>query len=312
VAVLLVVGIALLIGRFEGYATFLDELAAADARWLAVCFGAESASFLGYALALRAVVRTDGGPTLDGLTTAEVVFGSLAATRLLAAAGAGGLAFTYWALRRAGLSRHGSVVRVLAFNTLLYAVFGAFAFGAALAVLLRPGQGARTAVVVPWLVIVPACVAGALLLPGSRYRVAGRQAGRLRRALADAIQGAALAFHLLRRPVPLAGTLLWWAGDVACLWAGLRAFGVTLPLDALLLAYATGYAATLLPLPTGGAGGVEAAMTFALHALGVPLAPALLGVVAYRLFNFWLPTIPALLVVPDLPRLGRRLERQAS
>ena len=34
-------------------------------------------------------------------------------------------------------------------------------------------------------------------------------------------------------------------------------------------------------------------MTFALVWVGVPLAPALLGVVTYRLFNFWLPVIPA-------------------
>jgi uncharacterized membrane protein YbhN (UPF0104 family) len=49
-------------------------------------------------------------------------------------------------------------------------------------------------------------------------------------------------------------------------------------------------------------------MTLALHLVGVPLAPALLGVAAYRFFNFWLPILPALAVLP----LVRRLQRQLS
>jgi uncharacterized membrane protein YbhN (UPF0104 family) len=306
--VLTVVGIALLVGRLEGYSRFLDELRDAEPVWLAVCLGAEALSFVGYAIAFRAVVRARGGPVLDRLTTVVVVLGTVAATRLLAAAGAGGLAFTYWVLRRAGLSRHEAIVRVLALNVVLYAVFGAFAFGSALAVLVRSGPEVRLAVVVPWLVIVPACVAGAIVLPRSRVARAPAGAGRMRRGLSDAIQSVGLARELLRRPRPLAGAILWWAGDVACLWAGLRAFGETVPLDVLLLAYATGTAASFLPLPMGGVGGVEAAMTFALHALGVPLAPALLGVVAYRFFNYWLPTLPALVVIPALTRLPNRLE----
>ena len=76
-------------------------------------------------------------------------------------------------------------------------------------------------------------------------------------------------------------------------------------------AYTTAYLATLLPLPTGAEGGMEAAMTFSLHALGAPLAPALLGVIAYRFFSFWLPTIPAIAVLPTLGRIGRDLEAHA-
>jgi len=55
-------------------------------------------------------------------------------------------------------------------------------------------------------------------------------------------------------------------------------------------------------------GGVDAAMTFALHALGVPLEGALAGVIAYRFIGFWLPTIPAVWALITLPALGRTLE----
>jgi uncharacterized membrane protein YbhN (UPF0104 family) len=53
-------------------------------------------------------------------------------------------------------------------------------------------------------------------------------------------------------------------------------------------------------------------MTYALTAVGVPLAPALVAVAVYRLFAFWAPTIPALVALAALPRAGRALERVAT
>jgi uncharacterized membrane protein YbhN (UPF0104 family) len=53
-------------------------------------------------------------------------------------------------------------------------------------------------------------------------------------------------------------------------------------------------------------------MTYALTAVGIPLAPALVAVAVYRLFSFWLLTIPALAALALLPRAGRRLERAAA
>jgi uncharacterized protein (TIRG00374 family) len=111
---------------------------------------------------------------------------------------------------------------------------------------------------------------------------------------------------------PLGGSILYWVGDAACLWAALHSVGRPLPVAELALAYATGYAATVLPLPFGGVGGVEAAMTYALTAVGVPLAPALVAVAVYRLFGFWVPTVPALGALLLLPRAGRALERAAE
>ena len=46
-------------------------------------------------------------------------------------------------------------------------------------------------------------------------------------------------------------------------------------------------------------------MTFALVWVGVPIAPAALGVVVYRVFNFWLPILPALAVLPTVKELRR-------
>jgi uncharacterized membrane protein YbhN (UPF0104 family) len=117
--------------------------------------------------------------------------------------------------------------------------------------------------------------------------------------------------RLLRRPLAhpaaLLGFPLYWAGDVLTLYAALRAFGVHPHLVPLVLAYATGFVVTALPLPAGGSGGVEAGLTFALNSVGIALAPALLATLVYRAFTLWLPVGPALALLPQLRDLDRRL-----
>jgi uncharacterized membrane protein YbhN (UPF0104 family) len=87
---------------------------------------------------------------------------------------------------------------------------------------------------------------------------------------------------------------LYWAGEVFVLWVCLAAFTRTTPsVAAVVVAYATGYALTRRTLPLAGAGAVEALLPFALVWLGYGLAPAILAVFAYRIFNLWLPLGPA-------------------
>src|SRR5919108_22368 len=100
------------------------------------------------------------------------------------------------------------------------------------------------------------------------------------------------------------GAALYWTGDIACLWAALQVYnGHRLSIPALILGYATGYVLTPRSLPAGGAGVVEIALTFALHWVGLPFVPALLGVITYRVFNFWLPMVPAVAVLPTIAEL---------
>ena len=61
-----------------------------------------------------------------------------------------------------------------------------------------------------------------------------------------------------------------------------------------------------------GAWIVGGVLGYALTAVGVPLAPALVAVAVYRLFGFWVPTVPALGALAFLPRAGRALERAAA
>jgi len=98
------------------------------------------------------------------------------------------------------------------------------------------------------------------------------------------------------------GTTLYWVGDVGCLWACLRAFHDSPDIAALIIGYATGYALTRRTLPLGGAGSVEVLVSFALAWTGIPLAKAVLAVCAYRIFNLWLPLLPAAIGLRHLKR----------
>jgi uncharacterized membrane protein YbhN (UPF0104 family) len=316
--VLLAVGVVLLVGKAAGFATLLDSIKKADPIWLPVCFGAVVVEYVGYVLAFRGVAEVGHGPRLGSWASTVVVFASLGASRLLAAAGAGGIALQYWALRRAGVDRHEAVVRVLALNTLLYGVLGIAAAVSACLLVVGLGEDPPSVLTLPWIAIVGAGILAArwVTRPGRVERLATPTSpGWLRRGFADAVQGVVLVRRLTDERAGAAavlGAVVYWSGDAICLWAALHAFEGSVSLPGLVLAYSTGYAANLLPLPTGGLGGVDAAMTFGLTLMGVPLAQALLAVVAYRLFSFWIPTIPGAVALATLPRIGRELSRNVA
>jgi uncharacterized membrane protein YbhN (UPF0104 family) len=247
---------------------------------------------------------------------------------------AGGLAVDFWALRRAGASTHESARRVLAFNTLEWALLGAWAAVAAIVVLAGRGEGAPFGMAIPWIVVVPLCFLAAAWVSSPKRRLRfthidereperpGRDAVgwlpwlgvKTKKGLADAVGGVVVVRHLLvhprRHPAGVLGFAVYWFGHLLTLYAAVRAFtGMHLVLAALVLAFATGYVATALPLPGGGSGGIEAALAFSLHAVGVPLAQALLGVLVYRFFTFWLPILPAFALLPSVKNLNRELPR---
>lgn len=313
-AALLVVGVFVLFGRVAGYTETLEELKDATPIWLVVCFASQVASYTGYVMLVRAIAAYRDGPALPRWLATRVVFASLGATRVLAAAGAGGLAVLFWAFRRLGFDRRDAFARVIAINTLFYATFGAAALVAGATIVAQFGGDAPLAMTLPWIVgVLLLFLVGAYVTAPARVARIGEagERGRARLLFAQAVEGASLVRTLAEDRRANRATLLaaplYWAGDMACLWAGLRAFGVDLSPPEVVIAYATGFLANMIPLPTGGIGGVDAATTFALTAIGVPLESALLGVFAYRFFSFLLPTLPAVAALPGLQRMGREL-----
>lgn len=297
---LLAVATAAAIGKAAGYARVLDSLRDANVVWLPLLAGGQVVAYVGYIMAYRATARVDGGPRLPfGLTTRIVgaSFGAYAVANAL-----GALGVDYWALRRTGAGHHAALTRIIAFKTLEWAVLGATAVVCSALLLVGIGPEIVPELALAWIAVVPFCyLTGRWASSPRRIASMTRRdgVGRVRRLFADAIAAVAIVRAILGRPLrhveALAGSALYWIGDLVTLWAGLRAFDIHLPVTALVLGYATGYAVTMLPLPAGGVGGVDAAMTYALTLVGVPLGPALLAVFAYRFFGFWLPFIPGLI-----------------
>ncbi len=95
-------------------------------------------------------------------------------------------------------------------------------------------------------------------------------------------------------------TLLWsltwaslnWILDAASLWCFVAAFGKFVNPIELFAAYGIANVAGALPITPGGLGVVDSLAPLLLISFGVPRGVATLGVLGWRLVNFWLP-IPA-------------------
>jgi len=210
--------------------------------------------------------------------------------------------------------------RVIALETMRWAVLTVATCVAATVVLLDVSGGhVPWEVPVAWLVITPACFAGGLWISAPRRcdRFTQPTGNWLRDALGVAVRALVLVRKLVHSPArlivrALGGAALFWAGEVLCAWAALRAFGVSVAVAPLLLGYTTGYVSMGLPLPAGGSGSVDAAMTAGFVLAGAPLGGALLGAIAFRLFSFWLPAIGALVSLATLRGLRARLHAVAE
>lgn len=120
--------------------------------------------------------------------------------------------------------------------------------------------------------------------------------------------GAALQ-QIARRPMGatmlLGGSIGQMSAYVACFLACLYAFGSDLPVVTAAAIYLGGSAlGQLVPTP-GAVGGVEALLIAGLTRVGVDSGTAVAAVLTFRLFTYWLPTIPSLPVYRVLERAGR-------
>jgi uncharacterized protein (TIRG00374 family) len=265
---------------------------------------------------------------LDWRESYQITMAALAASRLLSAGGAGGLVLQAWALRRAGLPAREVGDRTVSFIVLTYLIYtlAIVAFGYALHWGVLPGEAPFAITFVPATLALVVTVVGlslAFVPPDLQRRMAewsGRR-GRGRRLLARAAQvpatissGMRDALHrIAARDTALIGALLFWAFQIAVLWASFRAFGEAPPLAVLVVGFFVGMLGNLLPLP-GGIGGVDGGMIGAFAAFGVDFGLATVAVLAFRGFTFWLPTLPGVIAYLQLRRTVERwrLERRTT
>jgi uncharacterized protein (TIRG00374 family) len=106
-----------------------------------------------------------------------------------------------------------------------------------------------------------------------------------------------------KRAVPAAlGNQLF---DVLALYVSLLAVGSRVNPVLVLMAFVAGAALAMIPITPGGLGFVEAGLTGVLTLAGVTPDHAVLSVLLYRLFSYWLP-LPAGLVASILFRRRHR------
>jgi uncharacterized protein (TIRG00374 family) len=300
-----------------------NRVADGDHAWLAAALGFELLSIGSY-VALFHGVHIPPGFRVTLRDSYLMTMASLAATRLFAAGGAGGVALTAWALRRAGLPRREVAERMIAFLVLLYGVYvlAMIVCGLGLRTGLFPGPAPFGLTVLPAIVGVIAVLIFIPLtfvpedFPERIERMAPRRprtAKWLRRlALGPASMRGGIRFALRKVAHPdraMFGVATWWIFNVAVLWACFHAFGEAPPLAVIVQGYFVGMLGNLLPLP-GGIGGVDGGMIGAFVAFGVGGSLAVLAVLAYRLLAFWLPTIPGIIAYFGLRKRVESWQRE--
>ena len=275
--------------------------------WLALALVFTVASFAGYVVLFRFVFVQAGSP-IDLRASYQITMAGLAATRVFAAGGAGGIALTAWALRRSGMPPRQVADSTIAFLALQYVVYvlALVLVGIGLRTGVLPGPAPFAITVVPAIFgVVMIALAGLLALVPTdverrmrdwslrhdRPRLA-RIGQRLATAPAAVSAGLREGIAHVRSGDPaLLGSFAFWGFNIAVLWASFHAFGEAPPWAVIVMAYFVGMLGNLLPLP-GGVGGVDGGMIGAFAAFGVDFGLATVAVLTYRGFAFWLPTIP--------------------
>lgn len=157
-----------------------------------------------------------------------------------------------------------------------------------------------------------AAIAGVVLMGFAAALVFGLVEGqgrveRLVRAIArrlriDEHRAAAVLEHLGERLEALwaekqimGRVMLWatvnWVLDAIALWIFLRAFGASLSPIGLVVSFGLANVVSVIPITPGGIGIVEGVYIPTLVGFGLTRADATLGVLAYRLAQFWLPIL---------------------
>jgi uncharacterized protein (TIRG00374 family) len=298
-------GLYFLLPKIAGLNQTWGKLRHGDPWWLALGAVLECLSVAGYAVLFRTVFGRDV-PRVDWRASIQIPLAGIAAIRLLAAAGAGGVAVTAWALSRAGLSSRVIACRMVASYVVQYFVYmGAIIVcGLGLRAGALSGGAPFLLTTIPALlcIFIIALVASMALVPqdferrlstmATRAGRVGRIASRFATAPATVGAGVRTALGLMReRRLGLLGAVAYWGFDIAVLGVCFRAFGTVVPAAVLIIGYFLGTLGSLLPLP-GGIGGVEGGMIGAYVAFGVSADSAVIGVLAYRALSFWLPTLP--------------------
>jgi glycosyltransferase 2 family protein len=341
------VGLAvhLILPQIPGLERSAELVARATPLLVVAAFVAETASEACYAELLgRSVaaasrmgttVRSRSRSGLGFWFTLRLTVCGYGAAHVLPGGGAAAATVTYGALRARGVDRRAVGLAVAAVSALVYGALGVLFSGSLLYMLVRgdltPAE--KTLTLVAAALVIAALFAGyfvyrrpraarrmlvdivhgAVRLVRRRYgrREANELVDRLANSLGEEL--GAVRRQVRSRPLEVLGWCClafgYWAFDALCLILVFLALGVPAGVGELLVAYGIATAAGALPLTPGGIGVFEATMLATLAVFGIG-SEAVIPVLGYRLFNFWLPIPLSALLYPTL-RI-RKTARESS
>ncbi|MBK8468625.1 MAG: flippase-like domain-containing protein [Actinomycetales bacterium] len=257
-------------------------IATAQWGWALGGLAAAVLTFVGASLVLTGSVPTRLRFVRTFMTQLSVAFSGL-----VAPAAIGNIALNTRYLQRSGVPAGAAgasvgLAQVFQFSSyaLLLAVAGVIA-GTGPQSTFQPPAALVAAVPVVLLVLV-----ALFAVPRVRRFFRERVIPQLRQVLPQVLA----VFQRPRKLIELfGGALLLDVAFVAALYCATRAFGLQLPIAAVAVVYFAGaIIGSAVPTP-GGLGGIEAALSYGIIALGVDSGTAVSAVLLYRIFTYWLP-----------------------
>lgn len=82
--------------------------------------------------------------------------------------------------------------------------------------------------------------------------------------------------------------LLYWLGDIACFFFVFLSFGYLVHVGILIFGYGVATLAGLISFIPGGLGVTEGSLGLVFSGLGLPLSLALMSILVFRFFSFWI------------------------
>jgi uncharacterized protein (TIRG00374 family) len=303
----MIAGLYFLLPQLAGLDDTWRRIESGSPVWMAVALLFTIGMFVGYVAMFRGVF---GHVERIGWRESYLItMAGLAASRIFAAGGAGGLVLQAWALRQAGMAKREVADKTISFLVLTYLPYAAAVVlcGLGLRLGIFAGEAPFTMTVIPAIiaVILMALTSLILLVPtdlqrrldgfAQRTGTLGKVTSKLATIPAATSAGLHDAISHIRSKNPaLLGAVLFWAFQIAVLWAAFHAFGEPPPAAVLIQAFFVGMLGNLLPIP-GGVGGVEGGMIGAFAAFGVDAGLAVVAVLVFRAFTFWLPLLPGVI-----------------
>lgn len=326
VVLILLVGIYFLFPKLVGLGDSVGKLDEADPLWIAVAIAFSIASYATYIALFKAVVGGDA-LRLTWSETYQINMAGVAATLLFSAGGAGGVALTYWSLRKAGMRRREVARRMIAFVSLHYAFYplALIVFGLLLRTGVLNGENSVELTIIPasvagimivggiLITLIPADVEGKLMpyAHGAHTRSFVEWASRVPETLGDGLRFALSLFtHPRKGGLAVLGAAGFWAFSIGVLWASFHSLGIHVPLAVVVQGFFLGMVANLFPLAPAGVGAVDAGLIGAFVLFGLPEETVFPAILIFRLVSFWMPIPPGVVAFFQLRNTVHRWEEE--